>query len=141
VTLVTLISNLTCPGAIGRSLIYLLPEPVTATQVTLHVLAAKALPSFRLFAVPNPTNCSVEAPRPGKNKCDLIQNTEYLGHAYEKSASASVAACCARCRSNAKCAFFTFHSASAKAGSCALMTAQTGEKKHAVGWVSGSPVR
>ena len=49
---------------IERTLIVLLPTNVTTSKVELKVLSAKKTPSFRLFAIPDPSSCSVHGGTP-----------------------------------------------------------------------------
>eukprot|EP00040_Diaphanoeca_grandis_P004874 m.30447 g.30447 ORF g.30447 m.30447 type:complete len:719 (-) comp16287_c0_seq1:149-2305(-) len=121
-------------SAIGRSLIYLFPVNITATTVVLNVLDAKAPPSFRLFAIPNPSSCAVSS---GPGGCDLIPNTRYLGPSFQTTTVPSVADCCAACAKVPKCAFFTA-SIQGVVQSCSLMAAQQGSET-ATGVISGSP--
>lgn len=46
-------------SSIGRTYIALLTTNVTASNVELKVTAFKAMPSFRLVAIPNPKDCVV----------------------------------------------------------------------------------
>lgn len=46
-------------SSIGRTYIALLPTNVTASNVELKITAFKAMPSFRLVAIPNPKDCVV----------------------------------------------------------------------------------
>ena len=111
---------------------------ITASTVELRVLSSKATPSFRLFAIPDPASCQVH--RSGKEGCDLIPNTQYLGPAFSTTTTSGVQACCAQCAKVPKCAFFTATDTDAHSSSCQLMAAQQGSK-HVVGIVSGSPKR
>lgn len=122
--------------AIGRTLIVLLPTNVTASKVELKVLSAKKTPSFRLFAIPDPKECSVHAGN--SSGCDLIEDTEYLGPPFSTTTTDSVATCCAACAKEPKCAFFTATDTAAHSSTCKLMAAQQGSKK-VKGIVSGSP--
>ena len=124
--------------AIGRALIVLLPTNVTASTVELKVASAKKTPSFRLFAVPDPSSCFVHSS--GGGGCDLIEDTEYLGPPFSTTTTQSVSACCAACRKQPKCAFFTATDTAAHSSTCKLMAAQQGSKK-VKGVVSGSPKR
>eukprot|EP01043_Picozoa_sp_COSAG02_P034779 COSAG02_NODE_2452_length_8826_cov_16.362668_5_plen_225_part_00 len=124
--------------AIGRTLIVLLPTNVTASRVELKVLRAKKTPSFRLFAIPNPSSCSVH--NKGSSGCDLIEDTQYLGPPFSTTTTASVSACCAACATEPKCAFFTATDTAAHSSTCKLMAAQQGSRK-VKGVVSGSPKR
>ena len=105
-------------------------------QVELKVLSAKKTPSFRLFAVPDPSSCSVHGG--DHSGCDLIEDTEYLGPPMYTTTTDSVATCCAACAKEPKCAFFTATDTAAHSSTCKLMDAQQGSRK-VKGIVSGSP--
>lgn len=126
--------------AIGRSQIVLLPANVTATTMELKVTAAKAPPRFRLVAVPDPAACSTTGPDP--MSCNLLQDTMYVGIAYNTTDVSSVSACCSVCRADTKCAFFVAAPPKASPAilSCQLLSANQGERK-APGYISGSPSR
>lgn len=133
-------------SAIGRSLIALLPANVTGKEVTLTVTAAVAMPSFRLFAVPNPASCIVGGGG-GGGQCALQENTFTLGPASQKLPVKSVAECCTACGQEASCAIFMAVPTSTNtSGSvvgdqgfeCSLIIAEQGSRVQA-GVVSGSP--
>ena len=123
--------------AIGRTLIVLLPSNVSAqASIELKVTSARALPSFRLFAAPDPASCQVAASGGG---CNLIPNTRYKGPAFQTLTTATVQKCCEACASHKQCAFFTStRTQSGHSQTCALMTAQQGSES-ATGVISGSP--
>ena len=117
--------------AIGRTLVALLPQNVTGSVVTMTVLSARAAPTLRLFAVPDPASCALPAASQG---CTYVNNTLYEGPVIGSPSTVGTAAdCCDKCRAVAACAFFTFVD-----GTCSLIDAQQGSKAQP-GAVSGSP--
>jgi hypothetical protein len=117
-------------SAIGRTLIVILPANVTGSVATLEVQSARAPPTIRLFAVPNPSVCSITA---AAESCSYVNDTLYLGPVKGSSTEQTVAACCQKCREDLACAFFTFYQ-----NTCSLIIAQQGSKAQP-GAVSGSP--
>eukprot|EP00041_Stephanoeca_diplocostata_P026597 m.719437 g.719437 ORF g.719437 m.719437 type:complete len:188 (+) comp23001_c0_seq6:3164-3727(+) len=91
--------------AIGRSQIVLLPTVVTgAATVMLSITSAVAVPSFRLFAVPDPDACIVSNSTFG---CHVVENVLYTGLTLKSADVSSVDQCCLLCRMDMSCAFFT----------------------------------
>ena len=83
--------------AVGRTLIAKLDKNLSAVKVvTLVVRESVGSPSFRLFAVPNPSVCSAGGGG-GGNKCELVHDVVYVGPYLKSLDVADVQACCDAC--------------------------------------------
>ena len=128
--------------AVGRTLIAKLDKNLSAVKVvTLVVRESVGSPSFRLFAVPDPSVCSAGGGG-GGNKCELVHDVVYVGPYLKSLDVADVQACCDACKVTSTCSVFaaTPETAAQKKWSCMLADAARGEKAHP-GAVSGSPIR
>jgi hypothetical protein len=123
--------------SVGSTMIALLEKNITATTVELKVTAARAPPSFQLFAIPDPSACYVS---PESGGCNVLTNTQYDGLTIKSGVVSDIKGCCAFCKSNPSCAFFVAKQQSSwpyKYG-CSLLSAM----QHSVpmpGVTSGSP--
>tara|TARA_B110000091_G_C13759782_1_gene451553 strand:- start:142 stop:1533 length:1392 start_codon:yes stop_codon:yes gene_type:complete len=134
--------------AVGRSLIVLFKQNITASSVVVKVLASKAPPSFRLIAVPNPTTCVVHGGGGGGGGCALQQNRVIGGFPSQIPLLKvqTVAECCTYCIKNMlHCvAFWAVPVSNSGVGTgegytCTLLKATGGSSKQMDGAVSGSP--
>ena len=131
--------------AVGRSLIVLLKENVTAAQVMIRVTASKASPSFRLITIPNPLSCVVDG---GTNSdgCNLQQDIVIGGFPSNIPVQTvtTVSQCCAACvQASLQCVAFTAvpttNSSNGNEFECTLLKATGGSSKTVPGAFSGSP--
>lgn len=129
-------------SAIGRTLIVLLDENVTASFVELKITGYKAKPSFRLFAIPNPASCEVRSGGGGQSGCALQRNLLIGGFPGSEPTTTepTVSDCCARCSASpSKCVAFWAVPAKGSSFTCTLLKATGGNSKRVAGAVSGSP--
>eukprot|EP00948_MAST-09A_sp_MAST-9A-sp1_P002232 g2232.t1 len=123
--------------AIGRSLILRLDHSVVVQEsIELRVESAKAPPTFRLFAIPDPKSCVIN-PGPSGG-CNFVNNTQYSGPIVSTSIVKSLDACCTKCRATTGCAAFVAKDMISSSVNCSVLTAMTGSKS-VEGVVSGSP--
>ena len=131
--------------AVGRSLIVLLDQNVTAKEVTVRVTKSRAPPTFRLLSLPDPDACVVGGGGGGGGGggCNLQEGVVIGGRpvpGVPVSQVADVAACCGACTTRPlDCVAFTATPVSSGGFECTLLKATGGKTTALPGAVSGAP--